>query len=130
MATTTTHPPTAADSDSEPIDIGRMRKTARRLLGPDDGPDYLPPAMTELDPLTDALREHLQALMPQVEQLATAKKKTIAQYCALGCVGEARRKLSIQPDPDLRSRTFHLRKLARVLDALCNHYEQLSTEAP
>jgi hypothetical protein len=103
-----------------------MRETASQLLGPDDAPDFLPPGQAELDTLTRTLRGHLEVLLPEVERLATAPHKSVQQYCALACVGEARRKLTITPDPDLRSRALHSRRLARSVDALCTHYERLT----
>jgi hypothetical protein len=130
METSTTQLPSAAGRNDDPPDIEAMRRTARGLLGPDDAPDFLPPGEAELEVVTGQLVGYLAVLMPQVETLATARHKSVEQYCALGCVGEGRRKLSVTPDPDLRSRALHARRLARVLDALCKHYEHLGGEAP
>lgn len=122
--------PTAAGLDEPPPDIATMRETVRCLLGPDDGPDALPPSAAELDTLTLALRGHLQLLIPDVERAAGPRPKHVAQYCALACVGEARRKLGIEPRPGLESQVAHARRLARSLSALCDHYERLIGERP
>jgi hypothetical protein len=103
-----------------------MRETASQLLGPDDAPDFLPPGSAELDTLTRTLLDHLEVLLSDVEELAAARRKSIEQYCALACIGEARRKLSITPESDLLSRALHARRLARSVDALCTHYERLT----
>ncbi|WP_164932308.1 MULTISPECIES: DUF6415 family natural product biosynthesis protein [unclassified Streptomyces] len=129
MATNTTHPPSAAERETPPPDIATMRETVQQLLGPDDGPDVLPPAMDELDALTGALRGHLEVLIPEVERAVGSRPSSTAHYCALACVGEARGKLSITPRADLGSRVAHGRRLARSLRALCTHYEELSGDA-
>lgn len=119
--------PTAADEeqDSRPPDIATMRATARRLLGPDDGPDVLPPTSGEVDTLTVTIRGQLELILPEVERAVGPRPKSAQACCALACVGEARRKLSITPRPGLESRVIHARRLARVLNALCEHYERL-----
>ncbi|MFG2887502.1 DUF6415 family natural product biosynthesis protein [Streptomyces sp. NPDC048297] len=43
--------------------------------------------------------------------------------CASACIGEARRKLSAGPSPRYGGDIGHARRLARVLRALCDHYE-------
>ncbi|MEU3340681.1 DUF6415 family natural product biosynthesis protein [Streptomyces sp. NPDC006668] len=121
--------PTTAGLDEPPPDIATMRDTASLLLGPDDGPDALPPA-ADVDTLTLALRGHLEVILSDVEQAAGPRPTSVAAYCALACVGEARRKLTIQPRPELGSRVAYGRRLARVLLALCDHYEQLGGERP
>lgn len=105
-----------------------MRATAARLLGPDDAPDILPPTAAELDTLTATLRGHLHLLIPEVEQAARRlRTKSIPRYCALACVGEARGKLRAQAS---HSPVAHARRLARVLNALCDHYETLTRATP
>ncbi|MET9914848.1 DUF6415 family natural product biosynthesis protein [Streptomyces sp. NPDC006476] len=101
-----------------------MRDSARLLLGPDDGPDALPPA-ADVDTLTLALRGHLELILPDVEKAAGPRPATVKAYCALACVGEARRRLTIQPRAELGSRVAYARRLACVLLALCMHYEEL-----
>ncbi|WP_405580676.1 DUF6415 family natural product biosynthesis protein [Streptomyces sp. NBC_01092] len=129
MTTTTTHPPAAEEQNQAPPDVATMRETAALTLGPDDGPDALPPGAAELDTLDRTLRGHLELLIPEVAQAAGPRPKDVQTYCALACVGEARRKLSVTPRPTLEARVAHARRLARVLNSLCDHYEQLSGPA-
>ncbi|MFI9764387.1 DUF6415 family natural product biosynthesis protein [Streptomyces sp. NPDC051963] len=95
------------------------------------GPDVLPPTRAELDILTAALRGHMELLAPEVEQ-ATGRldEESIPRFCALACVGEARRKLSLEPRPGLNRAASHARRLARVLNALCDHYQDLTGGKP
>ncbi|MER5217835.1 DUF6415 family natural product biosynthesis protein [Streptomyces sp. NPDC002838] len=82
------------ETDPRPVDLSAMRATARRLLGPDDGPDILPPTVHEAEALTATPRGHLGLLAPEVEQVAgRLGNGSIPRYCALACVGEARGKL-------------------------------------
>ncbi|KUO19742.1 DUF6415 family natural product biosynthesis protein [Streptomyces dysideae] len=116
-------------SETAPPDIETMRATASRVLGPDDGPGVLPPALAELDTLTATLRGHLELLVPEVEQAAGPRPRDVQTYCALACVGEARRKLSVAPRPEFESRVAHARRLAWSLNALCDHHERLGGAA-
>ncbi|MFD3503736.1 DUF6415 family natural product biosynthesis protein [Streptomyces sp. NPDC058678] len=126
MTTSTTHPPAAEEQNHAPPDIETMRATALRLLGPDDGPDVLPPAADELDTLTLALRGHLELLGPEVERMAgRLDRESIPRYCALACVGEARGKLRARPGRGPHGPVAYARRLARVLNALCDHHEKL-----
>jgi hypothetical protein len=110
-----------------PPDIATMRDAVNRLLDPDAVPEALPPAPGELETLTIQLRGHLALLMPEVEQTAQRlPKNDIPRYCALACLGEARGKLRAQPSPTPHGPLAYARRLARVLNALCDHYEQLS----
>ncbi|MFJ9020817.1 DUF6415 family natural product biosynthesis protein [Streptomyces sp. NPDC102259] len=102
-----------------------MRETARILLDPDAV--ALAPAGPELDTLTLATRGHLELLIPDVEQAASRlKRDSIPRYCALACLGEARGKLRAEPSRAPGGALVYARKLARVLGALCDHYETLS----
>ncbi|MDK1344181.1 DUF6415 family natural product biosynthesis protein [Streptomyces sp. 378] len=106
-----------------------MRETAHRVLGPDAGPDALPPVGKELDTLISTLRGHLQLLMPEVEQAAGwLPENSPTRHSALTCVGEARGKLRA-PELSfarLAGSVMYARRLARVLVALCEHYEIVS----
>lgn len=113
-----------------PVDVATMRATARLLLGPDDAPDALPALPDEVDTLTATLRGHLELLGPEVEKTAgRLDKESIPRYCALACVGEARGKLRAEPGPGLYGAVAYARRLARVLNALCDHYEKLGGPA-
>ncbi|MFJ4201548.1 DUF6415 family natural product biosynthesis protein [Streptomyces sviceus] len=124
-------PTAAAAAEAElteaPPDITTMRDAVNRLLDPDAVPEALPPAPGELETLTIQLRGHLDLLMPEVEQAAQRlPKDDIPRYCALACLGEARGKLRAEPSPTPHGSLAYARRLARVLNALCDHYEQLS----
>ena len=130
MAMGTTHPPTAEEQDQAPPDVEVMRESACLLLGPDGAPDVLPPAPAGLDSLTTTLRGHLVLLAPEVEQVAARlHKDSIPRYCALACVGEARGKLRAEAGPGLHGAVAYARRLARCLNALCDHYDKLSGAA-
>ncbi|MEU2358767.1 DUF6415 family natural product biosynthesis protein [Streptomyces misionensis] len=111
-------------ANTEPPDIATMRETAALLLGPEREPNALPPVPENLDTLTLALRGHLELLIPEVEQRARQLPKDSAvRYCANAYVGEARGKLQAGPSPRYGGEAGHARRLARVLRALCDHYE-------
>ncbi|MFD0436986.1 DUF6415 family natural product biosynthesis protein [Streptomyces chartreusis] len=112
-------------ADARPVDIEKMQETAQLLLHPDAGPDAFPPA-AEVDTLTLAMRGHLEVLIPAVEGTVGKRPKSVAETCALACVGEARGKLRARPKPGLDGAVSYAQRLARVLDALCDHYERLS----
>ncbi|MFI6354380.1 DUF6415 family natural product biosynthesis protein [Streptomyces sp. NPDC050743] len=119
------------DNDTALVDIETMRETAALLLGPDDGPDALPPVPTELDTLTTMLRGHLALLIPEVEAKAgRLPKDSVPRYTALACAGEARRKLGVGDGCTPAVRVAVARKFARSLNALCRHYERLDGQAP
>ncbi|MFE9645331.1 DUF6415 family natural product biosynthesis protein [Streptomyces sp. NPDC006365] len=114
---------------ADPPDLETMRAVVDRLLDPDATPETLPPAADELEMLTLQLRTHLQVLMPEVERVALGlSKESIPRYCALACLGEARMKLGIEPRPGPSASIAHARRLARVLNALCDHYANLTGE--
>ncbi|WP_308296985.1 MULTISPECIES: DUF6415 family natural product biosynthesis protein [unclassified Streptomyces] len=109
-------------------DLEVMRESARQLLDPDSVPDVLPPSRAELDTLTLKLRGHLELLVPEVEQAVLVIPKNEAlRYCALACVGEAWGRLRVSPPSELSSGVAYARRIARVLNALCDHYETLSS---
>lgn len=111
---------------SLPVDLVTMRATTACVLGSGDGPDALPPALDDLDTLTAMLRGHLQLLAPEVEQAARRHKEgSISRYRVLGCVWEARARLESRPSGRNGGVAAYTRRLARVLKALCDHYEQL-----
>ncbi|MFE7277736.1 DUF6415 family natural product biosynthesis protein [Streptomyces sp. NPDC057623] len=109
-----------------PPDVATMRSTAAPVLGPDDGPDAFPPNAAGLETLDSTLRGHLELLIPEVQRAAGPRPKDVQTYCALACVGEARRKLTVDAGATLPSRVRQVRRLARVLLALCEHYERLT----
>lgn len=103
-------------------DVEEIRGSARRLLAA----DALPPAADELDALALTLRGHIQLLIPEVATAAAREPKdSIPRYCALACIGEARNKLRLNDSGPPTIRLSAARKLARVTNALCDHYENL-----
>ncbi|MFD0434758.1 DUF6415 family natural product biosynthesis protein [Streptomyces chartreusis] len=126
MAHGTAEPLGAAGQAKAPPDIATMRATAAPILGPDDGPDAFPPSAAGLETLDSALRGHLQLLIPDVQKAASGRRKDVQTYCALACIGEARGKLTVATAGTPAARVHHVRRLARVLLALCEHYERLT----
>ncbi|MGV9705282.1 DUF6415 family natural product biosynthesis protein [Streptomyces sp. NPDC003483] len=99
-----------------------MRDAVRRLLG-----ESAPPAPEHLATLTLRIRGHIQLLMPEVQRVADGlPEDDVPRYCALACLGEARRRLSLQAGGSLSRDLAHARRLARVLNALCDHHENLA----
>lgn len=123
MAHGTAKQDVAAPEQTVPPDIETMRESARILLAEDAGL----PVLDQLDALALALRGHIQLLIPEVAQAAGREPKdSVARYCALACLGEARNKLRLDDDGPLAVRLSSARKLARVVNALCDHWETLS----
>jgi hypothetical protein len=116
------------EQDQNPPDLVAMRYTAQQILGPDSGPDALPPTEEE-DTVIAQLRGHLHLLMPEVEQAAgRLPTNSPTRHGALTCVGEARGKLraSELSSAWLDGSVMYARRLARVLGTLCDHYEIVS----
>ncbi len=118
-------------SDTAPPDIAMMRETVNRLLDPDATPEALPPTAGEVGTLALLVRGYLDLLIPEVGQRAVRlPKDSIPRYCALACLGEARGRLRAMPSPVPGGALAHARRLARTLNALCDHYENLLPEQP
>ncbi|MER5601532.1 DUF6415 family natural product biosynthesis protein [Streptomyces sp. NPDC002265] len=110
-------------AEQHPADIETMRDTARRAL---DLEDVLP--ADDMLTLTEQLRGHLRLMVPEVEAMAARQgKESIPRACALACVGEARMKLTLQSGPGMSREAALARRLARVLNALCDHYQNLGS---
>jgi hypothetical protein len=104
------------------LDVETMRAGARRLLM--EGAEL--PSHGELETLTLRLRGHIMVAIPEVETAAgKLPKDDVPRYCALACVGEARMRLGLEPDHGLPAGIAHARRLARSVNALCDHYENL-----
>ncbi|MER6976932.1 DUF6415 family natural product biosynthesis protein [Streptomyces carpinensis] len=121
MTQRTAHPPTGVDR--LPLDLETMRATARRLLG---GEAQLPTG-EGLDTHVLALRGHLELLVPVVEA-ATLRlpKDHVPRACALACVGEARMRLRLGDGATESVRLAVAVKLARSVNALADHTENLN----
>ncbi|MET8571931.1 DUF6415 family natural product biosynthesis protein [Streptomyces sp. NPDC004783] len=117
---------TQQDSSTAPVDLAVMRE-ATAILVNRDATAALLPENTDVGVLTETVRGHLAALIPELE-LAAAKlrEESAARYCVLACISEAHGKLSAQPSPRYGGAISYARRLARVLNALCAHYEKLA----
>lgn len=116
----------AAELEELPPDIAGMRSLTRRLLGEDGQPETL----AEVETITLQLRGYAQLLIPEVQKrVARRPKDDIPKYCALACIGEAHGKLSITPRPGIHAGSAYGRRLARVVNALADHYENLGAKA-
>lgn len=106
-----------------PIDVATMRAAARRLLGE----DAEPPSQEELATLTLQMRGHMMLAIPEVEAAAQRlPEDDIPRACALACVGEARMRLGLEPsNGTFPAGIAHAQRLARSVNALCDHHENL-----
>ncbi|HZF92092.1 DUF6415 family natural product biosynthesis protein [Streptomyces sp.] len=108
--------------DATPLDVEAMRTAARRLLVE----DAELPSDDELDTLTLQLRGHLMLAIPVVEALAARlPEDDVPRACAHAGIGEARMRLGLEPRQALPARIAHAQRLARSVNALCDHYENL-----
>ncbi|MFI9339949.1 DUF6415 family natural product biosynthesis protein [Streptomyces sp. NPDC052773] len=104
-----------------------MREAACRLLAE----DAELPTEDELETLTLQLRGHLMLVIPVVEALAERLPEDDApRACAYSAVAQARTRLSHRPWPILPRQVQHAQRLARSVNALCDHYENLSSDCP
>lgn len=114
--------PPAGTAERAPVDLETMRATVRRLLA--DNAEQ--PTAEEAETLLAMLRGQIELLIPEVEAVtARLPEDDIPRYCALACIGEARGKLSVTPKPGAERAVAYGRRLARVLNALADHYENL-----
>ncbi|WP_329214760.1 DUF6415 family natural product biosynthesis protein [Streptomyces sp. NBC_01485] len=130
MANSTTRAPAAAErGPADPPDIAVMRETVGILL--DDDAVALAPVGDELGKLTRVVRGYLELLIPIVERAAERlERESVNRYCVLACVGEARGKLRTGPGQRADGAITHARRLARVLNALCDHYDKIGGGRP
>lgn len=107
-----------------PVDTDTMRYHAKRALNEvfDDAKD--------LDNLILAMRGHIQLMIPEVEAAARRfPEDDVPRYCALACTGEARRKLRMGDGQTITVRVSVAQKLARSVNALCDHFTNLGGAA-
>ncbi|MFD5710316.1 DUF6415 family natural product biosynthesis protein [Streptomyces pharetrae] len=116
-----------ADARTAPIDLEPMRSDARCLLA--DQREL--PSEGELEVLTAQLRGHLMLAIPVVAALADRfPEDDVPSACAHAAVMEARNRLGLDPRPSLPVRVAYAQRLARSVNALCDHYENLSGGQP
>ncbi|CAM5534399.1 DUF6415 family natural product biosynthesis protein [Streptomyces canus] len=117
---------------ADPPDIETMRAVIDRLLDPDAlAAGASPPAPCELETLTLQLRGHVALMLPEVRQTAEQlPRESIPRYCALISVVEARERMRAEPTRRYGGPAGHARRLARTLNALCDHWEALARVVP
>lgn len=121
-----TQQPEAETADARPPDIAMMRATASRLLAE----DAEEPAADEVHVLISTLRGHLELIIPEVEWAIARQPDddpalTIPVACAAIATADVRRTLAATIRPGLDSAVRHSRRLARRLNAMCDHFETL-----
>ncbi|MEH0657624.1 DUF6415 family natural product biosynthesis protein [Streptomyces stelliscabiei] len=105
-----------------PLDIETMRESTRSLLV--EGATI--PTGDELETLTLQLRGHIMVAIPEVEAAAARLEETdVPRACALAGVREARMRLDLDADSTRSGEVAHVQRLARSVNALCDHYESL-----
>jgi hypothetical protein len=106
-----------------------MRATARRAFAAGLSADDL--SADDLDTLVLALRGHVRLLIPEVRKAAErAPADNVQRHCALACVGDARGKLRLGDGRTPDVRVAVAQKLARCVNALCDHYTTLGGGRP
>ncbi|CAL9271579.1 hypothetical protein SUDANB5_00023 [Streptomyces sp. SudanB5_2050] len=111
-----------------PADLETMRETVSALLNADGNPVLPEPSDMQVTVLTELLRGHLEVMIRETEAVTGRLPASIARYCALACAGEARGKLRAAPTAQPGGVIAYARRLARVLAALCDHYELMDSE--
>nr|WP_281364893.1 DUF6415 family natural product biosynthesis protein [Streptomyces typhae] len=102
-----------------------MRSAVCHLMAP-GGAQSVP---SEVDTLAAQLRDYLVVLIPAVEaRTDDLPLKGAPRACALACVGEARMRLGVETCPGLSAAIVHAQRLARCVEALCDHYEDRDGE--
>ncbi|MEV6791229.1 DUF6415 family natural product biosynthesis protein [Streptomyces sp. NPDC051320] len=109
--------------DPRPLDILTMRATAAEALA--DDADI--PTLDHLQTLTWMLRGHLALLIPEVAVLACERPQDdVWRAAAQAGLGEARRRLEVTQGGQLPVVLRHAQHLARSVNALCTHLENLA----
>ncbi|MEV5339969.1 DUF6415 family natural product biosynthesis protein [Streptomyces sp. NPDC052676] len=115
------------DTMALPLDVHVMRAAARSLLA--EHADLF--SEEQLETLTLQLRAHLMLAIPVVEALADRfPEDDVPSACAYSAVMEARTRLGLEPRRSVAGRGAYAQRLARSVNALCDHYENLSGGQP
>ncbi|MEU9338059.1 DUF6415 family natural product biosynthesis protein [Streptomyces sp. NPDC048290] len=108
-----------------PLDIQTMRAAVQQLLSKDTPL----PNEGDLETLVLQLRGHLMLTIPEIEQItARLPEDDIPRACAMAGAHEARRRLNLDPSGPFPARLAHAQRLARAVHALCDHYENLTSD--
>ncbi|MFP3987105.1 DUF6415 family natural product biosynthesis protein [Streptomyces sp. E11-3] len=115
------------EQDDRPPDIETMRAVTASLLAD----DAQLPRYEDLELMLLQLRGHLMLLIPIVEDIACVlSARDVPAQCALPGVSAARDRLNDVPAAvekvGLVSEVRRAQRLARSVDALCDHYENLN----
>lgn len=109
-----------------PLDVETMRECTRSLLV--EGASI--PSGDELETLALQLRGHIMVAIPEVEAAAARLGEAdVPRACALAGVREARVRLDLEAEPTRSGEIAHIQRLARSVNALCDHYESLGPGA-
>nr|WP_145486575.1 MULTISPECIES: DUF6415 family natural product biosynthesis protein [Streptomyces] len=120
--------PAKQTAGAEQVDTATMRHVVSLALGSEGQADAPPPAPEKLGTLIFVLRDHLVQLIPEVEKkLGQLPRESSGRYCASACVGEAHGKLQAGPARGPNGEVGYARRLARVLRALLDHFEDAGT---
>ncbi|HET6633714.1 MAG TPA: DUF6415 family natural product biosynthesis protein [Streptomyces sp.] len=112
---------TTGPQDGRPT-VAAMRVSVQQLLGP----EAELPTVAQLETLTLRLRGYAMQLIPAVESSAgRLPEDDVPRACALACVGEARMRLNAEPRSGLPAGISFAQSLARCVNALCDHVENL-----
>ncbi|MEV6796421.1 DUF6415 family natural product biosynthesis protein [Streptomyces sp. NPDC051320] len=112
-----------AGRDPRPLDIVTMRESAYQLLAE----DAELPLLDELQTLILLLRGHLMLLIPEVADVACRRPQDDPWRAAASVgIGEARRRLDLIQSHRLPVVVRHAQHLARSVNALCTHLENLA----
>ena len=115
-------PSATSHEPSPPLDIETMRESARSLLV--EGATI--PSGDELETLALQLRGYIMVAIPEVEAAAARLGEAdVPRACALAGVREARTRLDLVADPTRSGEITHIQRLARSVNSLCDHYENL-----
>ncbi|MGW2565804.1 DUF6415 family natural product biosynthesis protein [Streptomyces sp. NPDC001537] len=130
MATSTTGPTVETERvEALPLDLPTMRASARRALAGDA--DGL--AVDEALVLVSTLRGHLELIVPVVERAAALKPDDDQRWlapvnCAVIAAADTRRTMRAGSHPGAEAAVRYARRLARRLNAMCDHFETLVAE--
>ncbi|QHC31999.1 MULTISPECIES: DUF6415 family natural product biosynthesis protein [unclassified Streptomyces] len=115
-------------ASTEQVDTATMRQNVFLALEPGGETDAPPLAPEKRGSLIFMLRDHLVQLIPEVEKkLGQLPRESSGRYCVSACVGEARGKLQACPARGPDGEVEYARRLARVLRALLDHFEDAGT---
>ena len=113
---------TPQDTAAEPVGIVSMRASATWFINRPTLPRH-----GEVETFERDFHQHLDQLMPLIEQLAAQCDSDDGQAkAALAGVGEARRRVTEPEAAGLNGEVARVKRLARSVPALCDHHDTLT----